>query len=341
MTAGFFRNRRRVLLMGMACGALLAGCRTDAAVTTTTPSPLAGKVISVDAGHGDTAKTDSYRIGVAGEREEWINLRVALELQSLLEQAGATVVMTRSTDVFVPLAERARIARDAGAEAIVSVHHNATADRQVNFPIVYFHGNASENQASVALGQALVEAFHDAGMFPAGTPSGVISDHAIFPSAGAALLRESYGIPGVIAEASFFSNPDEEQRLKRPEYNRLEARAYLAALESFFSQPQPPVLPKYSQIEQLPPFRAVQEAERMSADAGRWHEAYAEGVALAERDPGRALALLEESARLFPDSPLAGDIHARRARLLEQLGRKEEAVIEAQRAREHYPAAPG
>ena len=76
----------------------------------------------------------------------------------------------------------------------------------------------------------------------------------------------------------------------------------------------------------------------MSADAGRWRQAYAQGVALAESNPADALMLLEESARLFPDSPLAGEIHARRAELLRRLERNEESRIEALRAHEHYPA---
>ncbi len=319
----------------------LAGCTQPPASATAPvpgPSPVAGHTLVVDAGHGGTADTDHYRVGPAGEREEWINLRVAKDLQALLEQAGARVVMTRTEDVFVPLAERARIAREAGAEVFVSVHHNATADRGVNFPIVYFHGNASENLAGVALGRRIVDAFREAGMFPPGTPAGIISDHAIFPGSGAAVLRESYGIPGVIAEASFFSNADEEQRLMQPDYNRLEARAYLAALEAFFSQPLPPVLPKHSQVPELPPFRGVQEAERMEVPPRRWHEAHAGGVAVADSDPAAALELFGESVRLFPDSPLAGDAHAWRSRMLERLGRADEAQVEALRAREHYPA---
>ena len=54
----------------------------------TAPSSVAGKKICVDPGHGGTAATDSYRVGVAGEREEWINLRVALALKKMLGGEG-------------------------------------------------------------------------------------------------------------------------------------------------------------------------------------------------------------------------------------------------------------
>lgn len=54
-------------------------------------SPLARKKICIDPGHGGTAATDHYRVGKGGEREEWINLRVALLLKKMLEDKQATV----------------------------------------------------------------------------------------------------------------------------------------------------------------------------------------------------------------------------------------------------------
>src|SRR5690606_40724 len=183
---------------------------------------LENKIICIDPGHGGTADTDSYRVGPSGEREEWINLRVGLMLKELLEAKGAQVVMTRSEDVQVPLIERATMALDAKADLFVSIHHNATADDQVNFPIIYFHGSANENLAGLALGKALAEAFLD-WMFDSNTPVSLVSDHAIFPKGGASVLRETYGIPGILAEASFFTHPDEEKRLREEEYNRKEA----------------------------------------------------------------------------------------------------------------------
>lgn len=50
--------------------------------------PLKRKIICIDPGHGGTAATDSYRVGPGGEREEWINLRVGLLLQKMLEKKG-------------------------------------------------------------------------------------------------------------------------------------------------------------------------------------------------------------------------------------------------------------
>jgi len=59
-------------------------------------------------------------------------------------------------------------------------------------------------------------------------------------------LRGTYGIPGVIAEASFFTNPDEEARLKEYRHNKNEAMAHLVALEAFFEKTAPSIEERYS-----------------------------------------------------------------------------------------------
>lgn len=322
-------------------------------------SPLRGKVIVLDPGHGGTAATDQFRVGPAGEREEWINLRVAMELKALLEARGARVLLTRTTDVAVELKQRALLAVDNRADVFLSIHHNATADRSVNFPIIYYHANASGNAASVALGKNLGRRIaHALYGRDADPPISVVSDHTIFPGSGAAVLRHSYGIPGVIGEASFFSNAEEEQRLKDPAYNRKEAEAYAAALEDFFAAPPPPVLDRYNG-GQIPPLETLQEAERMEEAARRWREDFdaAEAlIAFANRDSARgkeiaesettrkeidvarqkALDLYLRSARSFPDSPVARACHVRMAEILEAQGKPDEAALERRRVEEYY-----
>lgn len=299
---------------------------------------MAGKVICIDPGHGGTASTDNYRKGPTGEREEWVNLRVALILRDMLEARGATVIMTRTTDTTIALADRARMAREGKADVFLSIHHNATADSAVNFPIIYFHGNASENKAGIALGSQIARALTTT-LFKPQTPTSLVSDHTIFPSGGAAVLRNSYGIPAVLAEASFFSNPSEEQRLKQKDYNHREAAAYLAALEKFFQQPVAEIKPK-DPANALPPFKVFQEAERMKPEARNWFRDFIEAEALMaqtdEQSMQYAYELFTRSARSFPDSYVAGKAHHYRSVLLSRMGRKEEAELEYKRFREFY-----
>lgn len=315
--------------------ALVVILGTSCAMTSRTSTSLDGRVVCLDPGHGGTAETDQFRVGPTGEREEWVNLRVALLLRDMLEEAGARVVMTRTEDVAVSLKDRADLALAENADLFLSLHHNATADPSVNFPIVYYHNRASENQASVLIARLLGEELR-AGLFNGNGPVSVVSDRTIFPNSGTSVLRNSYGIPGVIGEASFFTNPDEEARLRDPAYNRREAQAYLRAIERYFAVATPPVLSKDSS-DDIPAFTVFQEAERMNDEARRWKENFVEGrEAVRGERPEEGLRLLELSARSFPDSPVARDCHLLRAEALDQLGRSDDAATARRRAEEYY-----
>lgn len=297
------------------------------------------KTIVIDPGHGGTAATDSFRVGPDGEREEWINFRVATYLEEMLAEKGARVIMTRSEDNAVGLKERALLAVKNDADVFVSIHHNATADSAVNFPIVYYHGNASENQASVELGKVLIHRIKEK-MYGADTPVSLVSDHVIFPGSGTAVLRHSYGIPGIIGEASFFTNSAEEQRLKNEAYNKKEARAYFLALQEYFQQSPPPVIEKNS-IVTVPPFSVLQEADRMNDIARLWRQDFERGLKLYQWEKQdslqKALHLFTRSARSFPDSWLAPKAHYYRTQILKKLGETKKAENARQRLEEFYP----
>lgn len=307
-------------------------------VIKTASKGIKGKTICIDAGHGGTSLTDQYRKGIAGEREEWINLRVAQLLQKKLEKEGAKVVMTRNSDVFIPLPERAAVCRENNADVFLSIHHNATADTSVNFPIIYFHGASSENLAGVALAKDVAFTLKK-DFYRKKIPESIVSDYTIFPEKGAAVLRETYGIPAILSEASFFSNPSEEQRLKQESYNEKEASAYAKALEKFFSNPVPGIKPL--QIpSSLPPFPVFEEADRMNPVAKKWYDNFLEGKKLMKSNDTlvlrKALELFTISAKSFPDSYVAKACHQNMAILFKKLGDVKMAAEESERASEFY-----
>jgi N-acetylmuramoyl-L-alanine amidase len=302
------------------------------------PSSVAGKKICIDPGHGGTAATDSFRVGLLGEREEWINLRVAMMLKSMLVAKGAEVIMTRSKDEKVELDKRAKLAQSNKADLFVSIHHNATADRNVNFPIVYFHGAASENDASVQAAKFLAREIRKQ-LFGGKGHISVVSDYTIFPERGAAVLRHTYGIPALLAEASFFTNVEEEKRLKEVAYNAREATAYMQAIEMFFNHPQKKIKEKKIP-EQLPVFAVLEEAERMKPEALNWLNDFETAIELQKKGDTislqKAYDLFSRSARSFPDSWVARECHEHRSAILLQLKRVKEARQESIRAREFY-----
>ena len=90
------------------------------------PAPtgnLSGKTICINPGHGGSDP------GACGDlRESDMNLTVALRLGQLLEERGAQVVYTRTTDDHVYLSDRPVIANNAGADIFVSIHHNGSEE---------------------------------------------------------------------------------------------------------------------------------------------------------------------------------------------------------------------
>lgn len=78
------------------------------------------KVVVIDAGHGGD---DTGAVATSGEEEKDVVLSVAMKLRDALEKSGRyKVVMTRATDVFIPLNERVNIARTNNASLFISIH---------------------------------------------------------------------------------------------------------------------------------------------------------------------------------------------------------------------------
>ena len=116
-------------------------------VLTITQSPLSGKVIILDPGHGGV---DSGAIGSRGTREKEINLDVALRLKRKLEEAGARVIMTREDDSYLGLYERAAVANRFDGVLGISLHANFHPNSQVRGVEVFYHptGPAAGNWRS-------------------------------------------------------------------------------------------------------------------------------------------------------------------------------------------------
>ncbi|ARK25469.1 hypothetical protein SporoP37_12915 [Sporosarcina sp. P37] len=86
-----------------------------------TGNPLKDRVIVVDAGHGG----HDPGTGKNGQSEKSITLNVSKKLEAKLKNAGAKVLMTRSTDKYYSLEARTDFAKKNYAEAFVSIHVNA------------------------------------------------------------------------------------------------------------------------------------------------------------------------------------------------------------------------
>lgn len=225
------------------CLLLVVGCSGPFS-STTENLPLQGIRITIDPGHGDTEAYDRFRIGPAGEREEWINLRVAKYLEKKLTHAGAQVMLTRGADKDLSLGGRASLAKIHGSQLFVSIHHNGSGnDPEMDLPIVYFFGDARMNPASVDFARILVEGMREKMVFEQPDAGAVYSDHLIY-SSGTSVLRNTVAVmPGVIGEGGFFTSAEGEERLRSKAYNKLEAQVYYEAILEYFRRGYPTAVP--------------------------------------------------------------------------------------------------
>ncbi|MBW6464762.1 MAG: N-acetylmuramoyl-L-alanine amidase, partial [Firmicutes bacterium] len=113
---------------------------------------LKGKTIVVDPGHGGS---DPGAVGTTGIQEKVINLAVAKHLVELLQQAGATVLVTRTGDQSVSNQQRVDLANNAKANAYVSIHANAFSNSESNGTETHYCGENSSSSASKYLAQQL------------------------------------------------------------------------------------------------------------------------------------------------------------------------------------------
>ena len=112
------------------------------------PLPLKIRKIVIDAGHGGN---DPGAIGRTGLREKDVNLDIAKRLSSLLRSGGVGVVMTRSSDRFIPLSDRVAIANNSGADLFISIHSNANRVRSLNgFEVYYVAGSVNDAKRAYA-----------------------------------------------------------------------------------------------------------------------------------------------------------------------------------------------
>lgn len=105
-------------------------------------SSLGSATIVVDAGHGGA---DSGALSLRNKKEKKYTLLFAQDLQKKLEEAGAKVYMTRSTDKTVSLSSRPVLAQQVHADAFISIHIDSCDQPNAasGFTTYYYHSGKS------------------------------------------------------------------------------------------------------------------------------------------------------------------------------------------------------
>ena len=213
--------------------------------------------IVIDAGHGGH---DPGTL-TEGSTEARIVLDVALRLEKLLKkEPGLDVVLTRRTDVFIPLEQRTAIANREGADLFLSIHANASRDRTARGVETYFLSFASnpeaesvaarENAASasdmhslpsivraIALNNKLDESRDLAGLVQQSLSTRLSRANVSMRSRGVKkapfVVLIGAGMPSVLAEVGFLTNKQEAALVRTPAYRQRIAEALYAAVMQY------------------------------------------------------------------------------------------------------------
>ena len=182
------------------------------------------KVIFLDPGHGGKDPGAQY----LGLKEKDLNLQVSQQLKTKLESLGYTVIMSRSTDVFVDfVTERSKMSNETNADMFISIHFNATGHGldsgedgiqtytylpTGNIPSVInkkWHDNPTRLKYSYKLGSYIHQ-----------------SVLATTQAKDAGLLAKSFAVlretnkPAVLLELGYMDDSKESQKIRTKEYQQ-------------------------------------------------------------------------------------------------------------------------
>ncbi|MGQ9678385.1 MAG: N-acetylmuramoyl-L-alanine amidase [bacterium] len=216
--------------------------------------------IVLDPGHGGK---DPGAVGRLGTEEKKIVLDIALLVKSYLTREGFEVFLTRESDEYVSLAERAEKAAKSGADIFVSIHANAAPNRAATGVETYFLSEAKtdweravaarENEvferefanplfkgnepvtiilADLAQNEFLFESSELARQIQSEAVTSVCAQDRGVRQANFYVLRNIF-MPAVLVECGFISNIKEEKLLRDQNYRQKIARSIARGIAAF------------------------------------------------------------------------------------------------------------
>jgi N-acetylmuramoyl-L-alanine amidase len=220
---------RKFWLLYLLAAVICLGATIAAEKTVTTiaeQAPIQRRyVLIIDPGHGGE---DGGATSCSGVLESNINLQIALRLNDLCHLLGYETKMIRTTDISIytegetiaqkkisDLKERVRICNETDGAILLSIHQNTFPDSRYSGAQVFYAGSDGSEPLSKAMQAAL-------GKRSAKKAEGIY-------------LMEHIACPGVLIECGFLSNPEEEAKLRSPEYQKQLACIIAATAAEFVS----------------------------------------------------------------------------------------------------------
>lgn len=214
-------------------------------------------IVVIDPGHGGS---DPGAVSISGQaREKDLTLLVARELRDALVTRGRVrVAMTRETDLYVPLDDRALVARRLNAALFVSIHMDSAANPLARGASVYSLSDVASDTESARLaaaqnrgvplsygdGDSVRSILADLAMRSQMTASADLATRLVAKASGRFELRPEphrfaafhvlrrAAAPAVLFEAGYLSNAADEELLRDSEHRHELVRALADAIES-------------------------------------------------------------------------------------------------------------
>lgn len=196
--------------------------------------PVSNKVIVLDAGHG---KPDEGAQSSNGTTEAETNLKIALKVQSLLEQSGSTVILTRSDENAIydldkntlrekkisDIHNRVKIGNESSADIFVSIHLNKIPQQQYwGWQCFYKQNDEKSTNLAKIIQANLNESIQK-------------DNKRVAMKLDTVYIMKHVEIPISIVECGFLSNPEEEQLLLSDEYqDKLAWGIYNGIMDYFY-----------------------------------------------------------------------------------------------------------
>jgi N-acetylmuramoyl-L-alanine amidase len=221
-------------------------------------------IIVIDAGHGGV---DPGAIGKRGSYEKNVTLAIAQELAKQLRESGKyKVILTRDKDVFIPLRDRVKRARAAGADLFVSLHADSNPTRDVRGASIYTLSDQASDTEAARLAENENKVDLIAGVDLADKSEKISSMLIDLAQRETRNLSHYYGtllvssldrvgemvdsplraagfavltapdVPSVLIEMGYISNPKDEDLLNDPAYRTRLAGAIADAVGEYFAK---------------------------------------------------------------------------------------------------------
>lgn len=189
------------------------------------------QIVWIDPGHGGA---DPGKVGVGDVLEKDINLQISLLLKEELENRGIQVLMTRTTDQDLAqegassrkmsdLNQRCKLMNESEAVLTICVHQNSFTDSKVSGAQVFYCSGSESGKKAAELIQTSIKENVD-----------VENEREIKENDSYYILKNT-GIPVVIVECGFLSNPEETQKLADPVYQGEIAKAVAEGVLKYFN----------------------------------------------------------------------------------------------------------